>query len=746
MLKKVILLFAVLSGSASAQSVTPNIGLQLPSYNSSNWGTQLNYDLTRLDGYLSGGYTIPNLSISTLTTPTVNATVNGYQINGTAPLNHFLIGNGTYYVDTAQIPAGSLPSSYTNFQLFGTPPFIGFAATAGGTNTAGITTGSNVFDFGNGTLGDKSGTLNAAILNATGSVTTPVVNGSVNGVFNVKASPYNATGNGTTDDTVAIKAAIAAAKVAGLTSTPTGVYFPAGTYLISSSLDVSGLNVSCAGRFQTTVKMSSTVQQDVFQTQGNTKIADCGINGGWNGTTTGLTGNGISTLSSPGAAPAYYGYQNVFSDLYVLDTNKYCIYINDGAYESLHDIKCNASGLDGIYLDSGNYSGYQTTTISVSGQSTFSDTPNGFGVVINNGIDISFTGVTTIENTQGVEILGGNNRNINLSGIYQEGNTGKWLTAAGSAGYGLNVENDFGPGTTGTTYADVSGWPSYTFTANDFLNPGSRAVPISILGSTNIDPINNLYGDWTFNTTTATSLGVAPITSTSPWNATFTGNWVTATAHPKPAQNIEISNNNPTIVVGTTTFTFSVSSGGIFQGIVTTPGSGSGSFEFIGTIHLTSDKQEGTNSNLALQTADGIQVGTLTATASVTTPLLTVTGGSPGVTTPIVTGNDGVTFTADAGAGTSPTVACATGHVCNATSGTIAITTGTTPTAGSGVVTGTFSTALTNIPSCAVSGGNSATALLSPYIAGETTGLFVVYFAGTQAASTAYQVKYACGD
>ena len=176
MLKKVILLFAVLSGSASAQSVTPNIGLQLPSYNSSNWGTQLNYDLTRLDGYLSGGYTIPNLSISTLTTPTVNATVNGYQINGTAPLNHFLIGNGTYYVDTAQIPAGSLPSSYTNFQLFGTPPFIGFAATAGGSNYAGLTSPSTgVFDFGNGTTGDASGTVDAATVNATTSVTTPVV-------------------------------------------------------------------------------------------------------------------------------------------------------------------------------------------------------------------------------------------------------------------------------------------------------------------------------------------------------------------------------------------------------------------------------------------------------------------------------------------------------------------------------------------------------------------------------------------
>ncbi len=173
MLKKIVLLMSLLSGMAIAQSVTPNIGLQLPAYNSSNWGTQLNYDLTRLDGYLGGQYTIPNLAINTLTTPTVNATVNGYQINGTAPLNHFLIGNGTYYVDSAVLPAGSLPTSFSQLQVYGSSPFIGFAATSGGTNTAGITGSNNVFAFGNGTAGDASGALDAATVDATQSVTTP---------------------------------------------------------------------------------------------------------------------------------------------------------------------------------------------------------------------------------------------------------------------------------------------------------------------------------------------------------------------------------------------------------------------------------------------------------------------------------------------------------------------------------------------------------------------------------------------
>ena len=70
--------------------------------------------------------------------------------------------------------------------------------------------------------------------------------------FNVK--DYGATGNGTTDDTVAIKAAMAAAKATG--SVGQGcVYFPNGTYIISSPLDYLGrytiLGLDCR---QTTIK------------------------------------------------------------------------------------------------------------------------------------------------------------------------------------------------------------------------------------------------------------------------------------------------------------------------------------------------------------------------------------------------------------------------------------------------------------------------------------------------------------
>lgn len=55
------------------------------------------------------------------------------------------------------------------------------------------------------------------------------------GIYNVKDSPYNASGNGVADDTTAIQSAIDAAEAAGGGI----VFFPAGTYIISSTLTIT---------------------------------------------------------------------------------------------------------------------------------------------------------------------------------------------------------------------------------------------------------------------------------------------------------------------------------------------------------------------------------------------------------------------------------------------------------------------------------------------------------------------------
>lgn len=63
----------------------------------------MGYNLTNV-GKVGCGTNTPGWSIDC---PTINART-GFLFNGAAPLNHLLVGNGTYYVDSATIPASAL--------------------------------------------------------------------------------------------------------------------------------------------------------------------------------------------------------------------------------------------------------------------------------------------------------------------------------------------------------------------------------------------------------------------------------------------------------------------------------------------------------------------------------------------------------------------------------------------------------------------------------------------------------------
>lgn len=77
--------------------------------------------------------------------------------------------------------------------------------------------------------------------------TTSVITAQSTNWINVKNAPYNATGNGTSDDTAAINSAIAAFNTAGA-----GVlYFPAGTYKTTTSLTTVTANGVIKGDGQT---------------------------------------------------------------------------------------------------------------------------------------------------------------------------------------------------------------------------------------------------------------------------------------------------------------------------------------------------------------------------------------------------------------------------------------------------------------------------------------------------------------
>ncbi len=174
---------------------------------------------------------------------------------------------------------------------------------------------------------------------------------------------YGAKGDGTTNDTAAIQAAITAATGNGQST----LYFPAGTYLVSTTLNVSQCSVLGEGVYSSIIKAASTLTGSLmyvgslaqnlvyenFQLDGNTgtanvkglliegnvlhcrfstiKISNCAdvamyIKGGDSGTT----------------RPSV----NTFVDLRIIDNDDRGLYITEGRNNTF--LNCNFEQLGGI--------------------------------------------------------------------------------------------------------------------------------------------------------------------------------------------------------------------------------------------------------------------------------------------------------------------------------------------------------------------------------------------------------------
>jgi hypothetical protein len=107
-------------------------------------------------------------------------------------------------------------------------------------------------------------------------------------------------------------------------------------------------------------------------------------------------------------------------------------------------------------------------------------------------------------------------------------------------------------------------------------------------------------------------------------------------------------------------------------------------------------------------------------------------------------GQSTMTLTAGTAAGTSPTVACATSHVCDGVSGTVTLTTGTSPATGTLLTLG-FPNTHTNDANCVVQTTLSSSGEVTTNSWSESTTAITLTANAALAASTAYQVRYWCG-
>lgn len=228
-------------------------------------------------------------------------------------------------------------------------------------------------------------------------------------IINVK--DYGAVGDGVTDDTAAIQNAITAAKNGGK-----ALYIPptANYYKISNSLDCTDLFVFGQG-WNSTIRLDST-QTDVIVSEGNTILKDFQIHGGWDGVTAEKKGNGIKAPN----VSTDYPYTVLVDNVKLLNCKENGILIERSGYTAIENVKCNACGLHGIFLDGVNGSD-ASTTVQFSGRNIFSDCPNGYGVKLDECVCINIHNLIS-EYTRGFKFSGNDNRDISIIGCYQEFN------------------------------------------------------------------------------------------------------------------------------------------------------------------------------------------------------------------------------------------------------------------------------------------------------------------------------------
>jgi hypothetical protein len=107
-------------------------------------------------------------------------------------------------------------------------------------------------------------------------------------------------------------------------------------------------------------------------------------------------------------------------------------------------------------------------------------------------------------------------------------------------------------------------------------------------------------------------------------------------------------------------------------------------------------------------------------------------------------GSSTMSLTANSAAGSGPTIACTTSHVCDGVSGTVTLTTGTSPTTGTLATLG-FPNTHSNYANCVVTPTLSGTGIVTSISWAESTTALTLTANAALAASTAYQVRYWCG-
>jgi len=171
------------------------------------------------------------------------------------------------------------------------------------------------------TYGDATH-VGAFTVDAKGRITSAssvVITGAGGGGYFLNVMDYGATGNGSTNDTAAINSAIAAAVTTG-----TPVYFPAGTYMVTTVVLPGYVSLIGADSQTTTLKLISGTNSDLVQTEGAPGYFGTNTNSGANGwSIRQLNLDGNRSGNTTGACLSAYGWGYDVSDCLIQNAPGY---------------------------------------------------------------------------------------------------------------------------------------------------------------------------------------------------------------------------------------------------------------------------------------------------------------------------------------------------------------------------------------------------------------------------------------
>jgi hypothetical protein len=434
-----------------------------------------------------------------------------------------------------------------------------------------------------------------------------------------------------------------------------------------------------------------------------------------------------------------------------------------------------ASIVDASPASTSSYNFYQTRMSDNSTGNVLAVNPNMGSSSV--GLDIFGTALTVGANSNGVAVNGNPNSSAQFA-----------VNVASAATYGILDAEATGPLCNGCSVIDIDGMPSggqtnyKRFADNGFgvlseqNNNGMVTTWYSNAGATQTAQVNGATGAAGFASITDTGLAGATVVGTSsagllqstPTSGsgavalvsgpTFTGNATTFANNAASEDDVVIQPGSTADQVGAVQFnnysgaaqwklrkdssnTMRVTDAAnsldravYFQNGQTTVNSGSG----VNAVAINNTSGSGTGGFIVYEGGTSYNTAAFTVTSSGNT---TATGFLSGK---FLIGTGTMTLTAGSAAGTSPTIACASSHVCDGVSGTVNLTTGTGPATGTLATLG-FPNTHTNQANCVVAPTLSGTGLVTSITWSESTTALTLTANTALAASTAYQIRYWCG-